>query len=358
MLILAVGVIGTVMVSYGSVPSDERIKSSPQFRDDSFVNQEANIEMNIGTTISTLWEFLFNKKDTKPKGPIPRATVDQSVLTGLDRPPLRTTWLGHSSLIIEVDGFVIATDPVLEKSVSYFGPTRYNGEAPLRPEDLPMLDLVLISHNHYDHLNRFTIERIHQKTKQFIAPPGVKELLVQWGVPSDRVVELDWWEDADLGDGLKIVSTPAQHFSGRGLFDRNKTLWCSYVIKTEEHSLFFGGDSGYFSGFKTIGAKQGPFDMTFLECGAYNERWLEIHMTPEQTVQAHLDLGGTVLHPIHWGTFDLAFHPWNEPMQRVTQSAEKNDVRLATPVVGGSVVYNGTSSGERWWEQVEVTVAR
>lgn len=173
-------------------------------------------------------------------------------------------------------------------------------------------------------------------------------------MPREKIVELGLWEEFRFDSRLVFAATPAQHFSGRGLFDRNKTLWASWVIKTPDHSLFFSGDSGYFDGFKAIGEKYGPFDMTFIECGAYNESWSQIHMFPEQTVQAHIDLRGKVLHPIHWGTFNLALHPWYEPMERLSAAARAAEVEIATPVVGDTTTYGKRIPVAKWWQQAMV----
>jgi L-ascorbate metabolism protein UlaG (beta-lactamase superfamily) len=303
----------------------------------------------MGTTLSALWSFVFDKKETKPNADLPRQDVELDAFVNRDSNQLHVAWLGHSSLLINIDGLLLLTDPVLEKSISFFGPSRYNGPAPIKAEQLPEIDIVLISHDHYDHLNKFTIQRIHEKTSAFVTPLGVGRILESWGVSKIKITELDWWEEVEIGHDFVIVSTPSQHFSGRGLTDRNKTLWSSYVIESGNRSIFFGGDSGYFDGFKEIGRKYGPFDMTFLECGAYDKRWTAVHMLPEETVQAHLDLKGVLLHPIHWGTFDLALHPWYEPMNRLMAAAESADIDIATPPVGGTTTYGSHVPRERWW---------
>lgn len=188
----------------------------------------------------------------------------------------------------------------------------------------------------------------------FVVPLGVGAELTGWGVSQGKIVEFDWWQEFETGTGLKIAATPAQHFSGRGLSDRDKTLWVSYVIRGPRHKIFFSGDSGYFDGFKQIGEKYGPFDMTFIECGAYNQKWHHIHMFPEETVQAHLDLRGKILHPIHWGTFNLSLHPWYEPMQRVVQAAESVNVKTALPVVGETTILGGRIPDRRWWRDAMI----
>ena len=183
-------------------------------------------------------------------------------------------------------------------------------------------------------------------------PLGVGSRLVDWGVSRAKIVELDWWETHRFDQGLKFVATPAQHFSGRGLMDRNKTLWASWVVIAPRHKVYFSGDSGYFEGFKQVGDQYGPFDMTFIECGAYNEAWHGVHLFPEETVQAHLDLRGKVLHPIHWGTFNLSVHSWYEPMQRFTRAAEASAIKFATPIVGQTTIYGQSIPVAKWWEAI------
>jgi len=309
------------------------------------------LNMSFTDYASTTWDFLFTRNHRTPDTELPVKPVDLSHFGNKDSDQLNVTWLGHSSLMINIDGYKILTDPVFEKRVSVLGPTRFNGEVPLDIRQIPKVDAVIISHDHYDHLNKYSVQYLIEKTNKFVVPLKFGDLLADWGVLRDNIVELDWWQEYSLDQKLMVVATPAQHFSGRGITDRNKTRWASWVIKTPSHNLFFSGDSGYFSGFKQIGDKYGPFDMTFIECGAYGEGWPKVHMLPEQTIQAHLDLKGNILHPIHWGTFNLALHPWYEPMVRLTAAANQNNVKIATPVVGDTTVYDMKIPAARWWEQ-------
>lgn len=220
----------------------------------------------------------------------------------------------------------------------------------MNPEEIDAVDVVIVSHNHYDHLNKYSIQLLTEKTGLFVVPAGVGAQLKNWGVPEDKIREMTWWKELTVGDDLMVAATPAQHFSGRGLTDRNKTLWASWVIQTPGHRVFFSGDSGYFDGFKEIGDHYGPFDMTFLECGAYDEKWYPVHMYPEETVKAHQDLRGKILHPIHWATFNLGLHPWFEPMERLASAAEKASVTAVTPIVGETTVLGTEMNVTRWWE--------
>ena len=328
-----------------------KIEDSPQYKDGKFNDMGNALNMSFTDYVSTTWDFLFTRNHRTPDTELPAKPVDLSHVNNQDSDQLNVTWLGHSSLMINIDGHKILTDPVFEKRISVFGPTRFNGDVPLDIQQIPQIDAVIISHDHHDHLNKYSVQRLMDRSNKFIVPLAVGTRLIDWGVPPGKIVELDWWQEYRLDQNLMIAATPAQHFSGRGITDRNKTLWASWVIKTPSHNLFFSGDSGYFSGFKQIGAKYGPFDMTFVECGAYGEGWPKVHMFPEQTVQAHLDLKGIVLHPIHWGTFNLALHPWYEPMVRLTAAANFKDVKIATPVVGETTVYSNIIPAARWWEQ-------
>ena len=328
-----------------------RIENFPQHKDGKFNGMENTLNMSFTDFISTTWEFLFTSNHRTPDTELPVKQVDLSHFTSRGGDQLNVTWLGHSSLMINIDGYKILTDPVFDKSVSILGPSRFNGDVPLDIQQIPEVDAVIISHDHYDHFNRYSVQRLIENSNRFIVPLEVGDYLEDWGVPREKIIELDWWQEHRIDQNLMVVATPAQHFSGRGITDRNKTLWASWVIKTPNHQVFFSGDSGYFGGFKQIGDKYGPFDMTFIECGAYGEGWPKVHMFPEQTVQAHLDLKGNVLHPIHWGTFNLALHPWYEPMVRLTAAADLKNIETATPIVGETTVYGTSIATKRWWEQ-------
>jgi len=319
-----------------------RIESSPQFKNGNFNDEGRTPNMSLKEYAATTWDFLFTRNARTPKTKLPFKPVNLSHFNNPESGQLNVTWLGHSSLMINIDVYKVLTDPVFEKSVSVFGPTRFNGDVPLDILQVPPIDVVIISHDHYDHLNKYSVQRLNENTKIFIVPLAVGARVAEWGVPKDKIVELDWWEEFRFDQNLMVAATPAEHFSGRGFTDRNNTLWASWVIMTPFHKLFFSGDSGYFDGFKQIGAKYGPFDMTFIECGAYSESWPQVHMFPEETVQAHLDLKGFVLHPIHWATFNLTLHPWYEPMVRLAAAADTAKVKIATPIVGETTVYGKT----------------
>jgi L-ascorbate metabolism protein UlaG (beta-lactamase superfamily) len=329
---------------------EKRIEKSPQFRNGRFQHGGMKLNMSIGDVVSTGWGYLFGSNRKTPDTQLPRQAVDLSLFSDPDTSRMAVAWLGHSSLLIHLDGYNLLTDPVFEKHLSIVGPTRFNGDIPLDINELPRIDTVIISHDHYDHLSKSTLQAIDAKVNKYIVPLAVGARLIDWGIAEEKIVELDWWEKHRLNATISIVATPAMHFSGRGLMDRDKTLWASWVILAPDHRLYFGGDSAYFPGFKEIGKQYGPFDMTFLECGAYNPAWHEVHMFPEETVQAHLDLKGNVLHPIHWGTFKLALHAWDDPMKRLTAAASSANIRTATPVVGQSTIFGSFIPNGHWWE--------
>ncbi|WP_319381169.1 MBL fold metallo-hydrolase [Thiomicrorhabdus sp.] len=221
---------------------------------------------------------------------------------------------------------------------------------PISLEEMPFIDILILSHNHYDHLDEPTLRALKDRIGHVYTTLGIKSHLLALGFEPSQVTELDWWEQAQ-DRSLTITATPAQHFSGRGIFDRNKTLWASWVISSAQFNLFFGADSGYFDGFAEIGKRFGPFDMTFLENGAYNPRWQKIHMMPEETVQAHLDLGGKWLFPIHNGSFKLSTHPWKEPFERISKAAEQADVPVSFPIMGEIIRIQAPETPEIWWKQ-------
>ena len=234
-----------------------KIENSLQCRDGKFNGMENMLNMSFTDFVSTTWEFLFASNDRTPNSALPVSAVDLSHFTNQDSGQLNVTWLGHSSLMINIDGYKILTDPVFEKRVSILGPTRFNGDVPLGIHQVPGVDVVIISHDHWDHLNKYSVQKLMDKTDTFIVPLAVGAYLEDWGVPRDKIIELDWWQEHRFDKHLMVAATPARHFSGRGIFDRNKTLWASWVIETPLHRIFFSGDSGYFDGFKRIGDKCG-----------------------------------------------------------------------------------------------------
>jgi L-ascorbate metabolism protein UlaG (beta-lactamase superfamily) len=324
-----------------------RIKQSPQYKQGSHFDNDpvADPAMGILDVLSVFWERNFTAKNLRPNQALPSKKVIFNKSSGAF-----LTWFGHSTFLYELDGKKILFDPMLGK---YAAPVpyiikRFDYDLPASAEELPALDVVIISHDHYDHLDYGTIKILKNKTKRFIMPLGVGSHLERWGVPKENIIELDWWDETAL-DNITIAATPSQHFSGRSLTDRKKTLWASWVIKNKTATIFFGGDSGYFDGFKKIGQKYGPFDVTLLDSAQYNERWKPVHMVPEQSVQAHQDLQGKVFMPIHWSAFTLALHEWTEPIERAVAESMKRNIKIITPRIGQRFNVIADHPKNSWW---------
>lgn len=269
---------------------------------------------------------------------------------------LTVTWLGHSSTLIQMSGLNILIDPMFSEYSSplqFVGPKRFS-ELPLEIDELTTIDIVLITHDHYDHLDYNTIKKLKDKTKKFIVPLGVEKHLQKWGVTEETITNLAWWEETNIND-LKIVCTPAQHYSNRSINDRNNTLWASFVLKNDYYQIFQSGDTGYNRHFKEIYEKYGSFDLVLLDSGQYNNSWKQVHMTPEESVTASIDLHAKVAMPIHWGTFSLAMHPWDDSVERFMNTAKEKELTAITPKIGNTVNYKDYSSytDYNWWKDIK-----
>ncbi|WP_397448798.1 MBL fold metallo-hydrolase [Pseudomonas sp. NA-150] len=312
--------------------------------------------MSFKKTLGVFWTAMFNKPShTRPAGAIPVQPLSRQQL--LAAPNNSVFRLGHSTVLLKLRNQFWLTDPVFAERASpvqWAGPQRFH-QPPISLEDLPPIKAVILSHNHYDHLDHMAIKALAPKVEHFLAPIGVGDTLIEWGVPAAKVRQLDWWQDTEI-DGMRFVATPSQHFSGRTLRDGNQTLWASWVIIDDARRIFFSGDSGYFDGFKQIGEQYGPFDVTLMETGAYNVDWPDVHMQPEQTLQAHIDLRGRWLLPIHNGTFDLAMHAWHEPFDRILALAWEKNISITTPQMGQAFYLDYPSRGNAWWLAVEGVV--
>lgn len=348
-------------------PSDHvrRHAGSPQSRGGRFRNPLPRPATGPATFFGILRDFLFRKSPTAVPRVAPAVVplTREDLLAAPDRSLFR---LGHSTVLLKLRGGFWITDPVFAERASpvqWMGPKRFHAP-PIALADLPPLKGVILSHDHYDHLDHAAILALADKAEVFLTPLGVGDRLIAWGVPADRIRQLDWWQDIEI-DGLRLVNTPSQHFSGRGLFDGDTTLWSSWVLidppaggDDPGFRLFFSGDSGYFDGFREIGRRFGPFDVTLVENGAYNARWRFVHMHPEETVQAHVDLRGRWLLPIHNGTFDLALHAWDEPFERVAVLAEARGVPVLTPRIGERVDLTAPTPTADWWRDATPREAR
>ncbi|MCU4155793.1 MBL fold metallo-hydrolase [Carboxylicivirga sp. A043] len=333
-------------------------EQSEQFRKGKFANiSDVKIDMS-GENFWAMMKEQFNMHpDATPHHAPNFVAMDSSNLADYNG-DMRLFWFGHSSFLIQTNGKNILIDPMLGPSASpvqVFSVKRFNKSLPITIEQLPKIDIILISHDHYDHLDYYTIKKLKDKTDKFYTPLGVGAHLHAWGVDKSQITELDWWQELRHED-LTFACTPAQHFSGRGKWfnDQASTLWCSWVIKTNEKNIFFSGDSGYGDHFKAIGKKYGPFDLALMECGQYNELWKEIHMMPEETITAGNDIGAKAVMPIHWGVFRLAMHDWLEPITRASAKAQEIGMPVLTPQIGDGLILNGElPQTVQWWKTQE-----
>ncbi|HEV3018672.1 MAG TPA: MBL fold metallo-hydrolase [Burkholderiaceae bacterium] len=352
------------MKSLGKKPEGarlDRIKASPHWAGERFRNVEPIIAglRDPNASMPTLGEFLCGGERRMPRGPLP--SIDP--LEGWGRPPdsgLRATWLGHSTVLIEIDGLRVLTDPVWGPRASpsrLAGPKRFQ-PVPVRLRAMPPLDLVIVSHDHYDHLDYPTIRELARLDVPFVTSLGVGAHLEAWGVQPERIVELDWWESHQLPNAeLTVTATPSQHFSGRSLKDRNATLWSSMVIRSPRHAVFFSGDTGLTTQYQRIRERLGPFDLVMLEVGAFHPAWGDIHLGPENALKALALLGGGPFLPVHWGTFSLAMHAWDQPAEALLEMGPKAGAQLLMPRLGEPVEPEHVQPVQPWWRAVDM-VAR
>ncbi|MBD9392790.1 MBL fold metallo-hydrolase [Acidovorax sp. ACV01] len=340
------------ILSCASLPATS-YADSPQQVDGKFRNTAPREQPGLFKTAAIMWRFATGKPaDTVPRQALPVQALSQADLLAA---PDHSLWrLGHSTMLLKIEGKFWLTDPVFSERASPFqflGPKRFHAP-PIALDDLPPITGVILSHDHYDHLDYDAIQQLAPKVAHFVAPLGVGDRLIAWGVPAAKVQQFDWWQGTTI-EGLRLVATPAQHFSGRSLSDGNRTLWASWVLMSGQGSdqlrIFFSGDTGYFDGFKAIGERFGPFDLTMIETGAYDAQWPDVHMQPHESLQAHLDVKGRHLMPIHNGTFDLAMHPWTEPFERVTALAANAAVPLVAPVMGERLDIRTPALSKHWW---------
>jgi L-ascorbate metabolism protein UlaG (beta-lactamase superfamily) len=330
----------------------QRVAESPQWNGETFQNPELVPDAEWGPSLKMFWNYFFNKSEGFiPDPPLPAEPFDISSWNG--QRDLQFAWLGHTTFLVKIDEKVILTDPMFSQRAGSFGwvsPNRYS-KTLASTDSLPLVDVVLITHNHPDHLDEDSIKTLIPKTRHFIVPLAVGELLEEWGVSPIKIFELDWWQTKSIDD-LTITAAPAKHTSERGIFDKNKTLWASYSIQGKKKNLYLSGDSGWFKGLYEIGERLGPFDVTFFEIGAYSnlKGQMEVHYTPEQAVKAHQAVGGKLMVPSGWGTFDLGLFPWYEPIERFLIAANQDDINYLTPKIGEVVDPGKVGGRETWWK--------
>lgn len=344
---------------FGRQPSGarlERMQGSPRYRDGEFHNLHPILPGLKGGEMPSITDFLCSSGRRVPLAPL--ATLDPR--EGWQRPPetgLRVTWLGHSTLLVELDGVRVLTDPVWGERVSpvgFAGPKRFH-PVPIKLAQLPELDAVLVSHDHYDHLDYPTILELAKRDVPFFTSLGVGSHLEAWGIPESRITELDWWESAPVAGGrARVTAAPSQHFSGRAPGLRNTTGWSSFVVRSERHAFFFSGDTGLTTEYASIRDKLGPFDLVALEVGAFHPAWGDIHLGPENALKAFELLGGARFLPVHWGTFNLAMHDWDEPAERLLQLGA--GVPLLLPRLGEVVEPSRASAPSPWWRGASVSL--
>jgi L-ascorbate metabolism protein UlaG (beta-lactamase superfamily) len=326
-----------------------RMEKSPEYQSGHFENPQP--------LINYTWRMLEGSMnvspDVSPHVPLPVEAVEPARFAAAPPSGLRVTWFGHSSMYVEIDGARVLTDPVWTERISPIdgvGPTRWY--APLVAlESLPKPDAVVISHDHYDHLDYPTIRAMKDWPVKFLVPLGVGAHLEYWGVPAEKIVEMDWWEHTRIGS-LEITCAPARHASGRAPWDQNATLWAGWAIAGDRHRVYYSGDTGLFPGMRDIGERLGPFDLTMIETGQYDRAWPDWHIGPEQAVTAHQLVRGRAMLPVHWGLLALAYHGWTEPIERVARAAQKASVRLFTPPPGRSIepdVVATKDASTKWW---------
>lgn len=334
-------------IAAGAQPKDHDY--SPNFHNGRFVNAEpTKVDDSFRAVIRLLREYYY-ASHLCPDRPLPVSTPSPAAAEA-EEPHL--TWFGHSTVMLETDGTTILIDPMLSAWIAplpFLG-HRFHYSDAFDLSALGEIDLMLITHDHFDHLDYPTLKALQGRTRLFVVPLGVGDHLRRWGIEAERIEELDWWQDCEVIEGLRITATPARHFSGRSFGRRRSTLWAGYVIETPSRRYFCGGDSGYGTHFKEIGLRFGPFDLTMLDCAQYHPDWSHLHMSPEEAWQVHQELAGKYMLPIHWGAFSLSTHPWYEPIERLLEVSDQPD-HILLPAIGQRLSLTNIHSCnlDCWW---------
>ncbi len=361
-LVLLLGVAAAYVLSLptfgGKLEGDRlaRARANPHYRDGQFVNPLPPASYRSIDVWNMFVGQVFGDELRVPPGPVPVLPVSADSLRAAPATSgLRAFWIGHASVYVQIDGLRLLVDPIFSEYASPFdvGPRRFH-PPPIALAELPPIDAVLITHDHYDHLDMRSVQHLARAGSTFFVPLGIGAHLQAWGVPDAQVRELEWWQEHAL-KGVRLVSTPTRHYSGRGLSDKNATLWTSWSVIGAKHRFYVSGDTGYSEHFKQIGERLGPFDLSFIKIGAYGPGapWLDIHMSAEDAVRAHADVRARRMFPLHWGTFNLAFHAWDEPIRRALAAARAGNVELLTPRIGETVDADRPLAFNAWWESVK-----
>ena len=359
-LLLLIVIISILFINlspqFGGKANKEELKrysQSKQFKGEEFFNLgDVKNDMSARDMVKALGGLFKKIPNAIPDSQLPVTELDSAQVANYNG-ETQFIWFGHSTFLLQINTLNILIDPMFGAVPAphpLLGTKRFNTKLPLSIAQLPHIDAVILSHDHYDHLDYQSIVQLKEKVNHFYTPLGLGVHLKKWGVAANNITELDWWQNTSIAD-LTLTCTPAQHFSGRGLNDKNKTLWSSWVIESTTERLFFSGDSGYGPHFKTIGRKFGEFDFAMIECGQYNKMWSEIHMFPEETVKAGLDINAKLIMPIHWGAFKLAQHTWTDPVERAVRKAKELNVPIITPQIGvPTSIYKNKPTVETWWQ--------
>lgn len=354
-LLVVLGVVITLFIkidpAFGGNPSKEQKEVYNTF--DNYDNGKFVYRAPTKSTISTTFKDSNSGggKERNPAGQIPASEIDWNKINSKED---SLTWFGHSAYLLSIDNKKMLIDPMLgpiASPVSFVGPKRYSKDMLNMIEEMPPIDAVFITHDHYDHLDYQSIKKLKSKVNHFFVPYGVSNHLLRWGVAKEKITELNWWDEAEFQD-LTLALTPSKHFSGRGIFNRNTTLWGGWVILGKQTRFYTSGDGGYDAHFKKIGDKYGPFDIALIEGGQYDKRWSSAHMFPEESVQANKDVKGKHMMLMHWGAFTLANHGWTDPIERAVKAAKEKDVNLIAPQIGETIQLDGSLSipVSTWWK--------
>ncbi len=356
LILLTVGVVLFINVhpTFGANPTKlqkEAYERFPHYENGKFKNMvPTNMKMSAADILSFIKDSMNKKQERSPRNQLSMNKIDWEKVKSKED---SLTWFGHSAFLLSIDNKKLLIDPMLGPTaspVSFIGSKRYSQDILHIIDEMPPIDAVLLTHDHYDHLDYSSIKKLKCKVNHFFVPLGVGAHLMRWGVSSHNITELNWWDEVELG-GITLAFTPSKHFSGRGVLNRDSTLWGGWVILGENTRFYTSGDGGYDAHFKEVGDKYGPFTLALMEGGQYDARWSWVHMRPEESVQAHLDVKGETMMLIHWGAFTLAYHSWTDPIERAIQKAKEEDVNLLIPELGETVLLSGekASGVNDWW---------